>query len=175
MKRVFGVVMALMATVNGCDSQPSERIDSSVQFELWVETRSENTDSVNKLSFQVRVADTDELRQRGLSGVRQLSSGTGMLFVVPKPAQMQMWMKGCHIPLDVLYFDSDKKLINFHIMTVPVVGTADYYLPRYPSDKRARYALEVAGGTAGRLGIKPGLTRISFSRALLKRLGEGTE
>ena len=86
-----------------------------------------------------------------------------------------MWMKDCLIPLDVLYFDGDKKLINFHTMAVPAAEQADSELPEYPSDKPAQYALEVAADTAGRLGLKQGVTTISFSEGLLKRLQKGTE
>jgi len=58
---------------------------------------------------------------------------------------------------------------------VPAAGTSDYALTIYQSDKPAKYALELAGGMAEELGVKPEITTMSFSAALLKRLGEGTE
>ncbi len=85
-----------------------------------------------------------------------------------------MWMKGCKIPLDVLFFDHNKRLNNFHTMAVPSPGQPDHTLPIYPSDKPAKYALEVPAGTARRLRIKPGAA-ISFCPELLKDLGKGTE
>ena len=176
---IFKILIVLITALGGCDSSPqAEPNDSSVRFELWIETKqtkSENANYINKSSFGVKVADTDELRRRGLSGVKDLPKDEGMLFVMPEPTNMRMWMKGCYIPLDVLYFDSDNKLINFHRMTLPAVGTPDYNLPIYRSDKPAKYALELAGGMADRLGVKPEKTTISFSTALLKRLQEGTE
>ena len=173
------ILMILIAVLSGCDSSgQAERSDSRAHFELWIETKQiepENANSINKSSFEVKVVDTDALRRRGLSGVKDLPADEGMLFVMAEPTNMRMWMKGCYIPLDVLYFDSDKKLINFHRMTVPAAGTSDYALAVYRSDKPAKYALEVAGGTGDRLGVKPETTTMSFSTALLKRLQEGTE
>ncbi|NIA08134.1 MAG: hypothetical protein GWP14_10965 [Actinobacteria bacterium] len=182
MKRLLPTLIILIIPItvlSGCNSSgQAERSDSKVKFELWVETKptkSENANYSNKSSFQVKVADTDELRRRGLSGVKELGKDEGMLFVMPKPTNMRMWMKGCYIPLDVLYFDSDNKLINFHRMTVPAAGAGDYALATYRSDKPAKYALELAGGRAEELGVKPEITTMSFSTALLKRLEEGTE
>ena len=180
MKKLLPVLAVLIAALNGCDSavQPERPRKPNGKFELSLETPAEgsqNTNSINKYNFSVRVADTYELRRRGLSGIKHLPNGEGMLFVMAKPTHMKMWMKECYIPLDVLFFDSEKKLINFHTMTVPAVGSSDNNLATYPSDKPAQYALELVGGTAERLGVKPGLTRISFSEALLKHLAEGTE
>jgi uncharacterized membrane protein (UPF0127 family) len=176
MKRLSSVLILLIACISGCDSSgQAVQSDPEAKFEMWVEAKSKNTNSIKKSNFQVKVADTDDLRRRGLSGVKDLPGDEGMLFVVAEATNITMWMKGCYIPLDVLYFDSDNKLINFHRMTVPAAGTSDYALARYQSDKPAKYALELAGGMAEELGVKPEITTMSFSAALLKRLGEGTE
>ncbi len=95
-----------------------------------------------------------------------------MLFVAPIPTRLAMWMKGCKIPLDVLFFDGDKRLINYHTMAVASPGQLS--LPRYSSDKPAKYALEVSAGTTVRLGLEHGCT-MTFSGELLKALDKGTE
>ena len=102
----------------------------------------------------------------------------GMLFIMPTETKMGMWMKDCLIPLDVLFFDRDRRLINFHTMVPPSASRADRTLPIYSSDKPAKYALEIPAGTAERLGLgrsTPIPTTIVFSMELLKRLAEGTE
>ena len=167
MKRMSPVLILLIAAMNGCGSE--------AKFEVRVETESENANSVNTSSFEVKVADTNALRRQGLSGVKDLPKDEGMLFVMGKPTHMKMWMKDCYIPLDVLYFDAEKKLINYHSMTVPTKGLSDAALARYPSDKPAKYALELAGGMAEQLGVNPATTRIFFSKTLLKRVAEGAE
>ena len=125
-------------------------------------------------SFQVELADTPQLRRQGLSGRQELPADHGMLFVFPSPTIASMWMKDCRIPLDVLFFDQDKQIINFHTMPVPLPNQPDHALPVYSSDKPAKYALELPAGTAGRLGVEPG-TAVTFCPDLLKALGKGTE
>ena len=125
-------------------------------------------------SFQVELADTPQLQRQGLSGREYLPFNGGMLFALPAPSRMSMWMKGCRIPLDVLFFDGEKRLINFHTMAVASPGQLDHSLPVYSSDKPAKYALEVPAGTSGRLGLEHGCT-MSFSGELLKALDKGTE
>ena len=184
MKNLVLAVTVLTIALAGCDSsstpeQPISQDRLSREFQLWLRgshlRHPANGDGLNGHSFLVEVADTDKLRRRGLSGREHLPPGKGMLFVMPAPIEMRIWMKGCLLPLDVLFFDPQGRLINFHTMAIPSAKQPDYTLPIYSSDKPAKYALEVAAGTAHQLTLKQGLTTISFSPALLKRLQEGTE
>lgn len=124
--------------------------------------------------FYVELANSPQKHRQGLTGRDHLAEDGGLLFVWPNPTVATMWMKGCEIPLDVLFFDHNKRLINSHTMAVPSPNEPDHNLAKYSSDKSAQYALEVAGGTVGRLGITPGTT-ISFGAELLKALDKGTE
>ena len=183
MRKTLLALTILSVILGGCDSSSQRKGsvrqgDGGQEFELWLEgfvSQETEDGEEKKYSLWVEVADTEKLRRRGLSGREYLANDKGMLFVMDGPSWMRMWMKDCRIPLDVLYFDRDKKLINFHSMAVPSAEQADSDLPEYPSDKPARYALEVAGGRARQLGLKQGLTTIIFSEGLLKRLQKGTE
>ena len=124
--------------------------------------------------FYVELANSPQSQRQGLTGRDHLAQDGGMLFVWPEPTIATMWMKGCEIPLDVLFFDHNRRLINSHSMAVVSPEQPDQNQPKYSSDKPATYALEVAGGTVVRLGIKPGTT-ISFGAELLKALDKGTE
>ena len=159
MKDRLLILTAFAVVLSGCDSAPPP-----ATFLI----------QINGHSFQVELADTPQLRRQGLVGRKYLAPDAGMLFVLPAPTRITMWMKGCRIPLDVLFFDHNKRLINFHTMAVGSPGQADHSLPIYSSDKPAKYALEVPAGTSRRLRIKPGAA-ISFSPELLKALGKGTE
>ncbi len=169
MKKLLVLLSVWVGLLCGCDSsagpQSPRREDQSVRSFLL---------EIKGHSFQVELADTPQRRRQGLAGREDLGREAGMLFVLPAPARMTMWMKGCKIPLDVLYFDSDKRLINYHTMAVPSPSQLDHTLPRYLSDKPAKYALEVPAGTTGRLRLKPGST-ITFCPELLKALDKGSE
>ena len=184
MKELSLLAMAVGLVVSGCDSSSrptglDNQGDRGQEYKLWLKDISEqstgNESPISEHCFYVEVADTEQLRRRGLSGRKYLSSNKGMLFVMPKASNMEMWMKDCLIPLDVLFFDEDKRLINFHTMTVPLAGQSESELPIYKSDKPAKYALEISAGSARQVGVKQGLTSLVFSDELLKRLQEGTE
>ncbi|MCK4850451.1 MAG: DUF192 domain-containing protein [Phycisphaerae bacterium] len=169
MKNLLLMLTAFTAVLNGCDSsappQSPGRQDHPVgHFVLQLKGH----------YFHVELADTFQRRRQGLAGREYLPPDAGMLFVYPTATRTSMWMKGCKIPLDVLFFDGNKRLINFHTMPVPSPGQPNHTLPTYPSDKPAKYALEVPAGTTARLRLKPGAA-ISFSPELLKALDKGTE
>ncbi|MBA1446969.1 MAG: DUF192 domain-containing protein [Chromatiales bacterium] len=60
----------------------------------------------------VGVADDQESRLRGLSFRKKLGVNEGLLFVFPKEKILHIWMLNVEIPLDVAFFDQDRKLIK---------------------------------------------------------------
>ena len=169
MKNLLLLLTVWVALLCGCDSsappQSPRRQDHPVPTFLL---------QLNGHSFHVELADTFQRRQQGLAAREYLPPDAGMLFVFPAPIRVTMWMKGCKIPLDVLFFDHNKRLINSHTMAVPSPRQPDHTLPTYPSDKPAKYVLELPAGTTRRLCLKP-TTTITFSPELLKALDKGTE
>ncbi|MCC8999165.1 MAG: DUF192 domain-containing protein [Candidatus Contendobacter sp.] len=108
---------------------------------------------VGPATFQVEVAQTPQQRQRGLMFRQALPPDQGMLFVQPTgPATF--WMKNTYIPLDLLYFDPDGRLLQIEAGAPPCT-TPD--CPIYASDAATvRYILEINAGEAARRGIQPG-------------------
>lgn len=100
--------------------------------------------------FKVEVASSAEERAQGLMFRRTLAPDAGMLFDFGRTEPVAMWMKNTLIPLDMLFIASDGAVVNIAQRTVP--GS----LTPIPSAKPVRFVLELAGGTASRLGIKPG-------------------
>ena len=101
-------------------------------------------------SFKVEVASSAEERAQGLMFRRSLAPDAGMLFDFGRTEPVAMWMKNTLIPLDMLFIASDGAVVNIAQRTVP--GS----LTTIPSAKPVRFVLELAGGTASRLAIKPG-------------------
>ena len=160
MKKLLLILTLFAPLLSGCHSAPPPGT-----FQVHV----------NGHSFYVELANTPQLLKQGLTGRQHLQPDRGMLFVFPHPIEKAtMWMKGCKIPLDVLFFDSNKRLINSHTMAIPSPKQTDETLPTYSSDKPANYALELPAGTTSRLRIKPAAA-ITFSPELLKALAKGTE
>jgi hypothetical protein len=75
------------------------------------------------------------------------------LFLFDHPAMQTFWMKNTHIPLDILYFDQNYKLVSMSERTPPCQSDP---CPVYPSSGPAQYVLELNSGTADKLGVKEG-------------------
>ena len=104
--------------------------------------------------YQVEVADDDAERARGLMFRDELAAGTGMLFLHEREEPQAYWMKNTKIPLDILYFDSARKLVAQQRDVPPC--SAGNGCPSYPSNAPARYVLELNAGEAARLKLENG-------------------
>jgi len=114
--------------------------------EPWVEVGGER--------FTVEIADDDAERARGLMFRDKLAPGTGMLFIHESQGPLSYWMMNTRIPLDILYFDADRRLVSQSRATPPCPPGQP--CPAYPSRAPARYVLELNAGEAARLGLELG-------------------
>ena len=101
--------------------------------------------------FSVEFATDEASRVHGLMMRSMLAVDHGMLFVFPDTAPRAFWMKNTLIPLDILYFDADRRLVSLQ-PNVPPCKTDR--CPTYPSNAAARYVLELPAGTAHRVGVR---------------------
>jgi uncharacterized membrane protein (UPF0127 family) len=104
-------------------------------------------------TFQVEVMDDDGERAMGLMFRDHLDDTHGMLFIFPGEEPQSFWMKNTRIPLDILYFDAELKLVS---MQQDVQPCKVRQCPGYPSEGPAQYVLELNAGTAKRLGVAKG-------------------
>ena len=104
-------------------------------------------------TFVVELATTDAQRQHGLMERTTLPADHGMLFVFASSSPQAFWMKNTLIPLDILYFDSERKLVSMQLDVPPCKSDP---CPIYPSHAAAQYVLELSAGTTRRIGAKVG-------------------
>jgi uncharacterized membrane protein (UPF0127 family) len=102
------------------------------------------------LSFDIWVADTPQRMSQGLMFVRSLPAQRGMLFVHETPKPVSMWMKNTYIPLDMVFIDARGRIQQIVAQTTP------HSLDIIRSKDPALAVLEIGGGEAQRLGLKPG-------------------
>ncbi|MDB5160439.1 MAG: hypothetical protein JWO99_702 [Candidatus Saccharibacteria bacterium] len=105
-------------------------------------------------TFTVRLAETDFARKKGLSGVEKLDPNEGLLMVFGGDGRWGIWMKDMKIPLDIIWLDSNKKVIYIVTDASPSLGTSKIFEPK----DAARYVLEVRAGTTKSGAIKIGDT-----------------
>jgi uncharacterized membrane protein (UPF0127 family) len=102
--------------------------------------------------IDAEVADTPERQQRGLSGRRSLPAGQGMLFVYAEPALRGFWMPDMHFDIDIVWIRAGRIVHVESDVPHAVSGSLPVYRPSEPADS----VLEVAAGSAQRLGWRVG-------------------
>lgn len=105
-----------------------------------------------RVELDAYVADTPELRQRGLMGWESLPERSGMLFVFAEDSHSGFWMKDTLLPLSIAFAGADGRV---HTILDMEPCRRDP-CPRYAPDAPYRYALEVEQGTFEELGVTPG-------------------
>ncbi len=119
---------------------------SALQSKPWVEIKGQR--------FTIEVADSFEERERGLMFRDSLEKDNGMLFIHDTEEPQAYWMKNTKIPLDILYFSKDRKLVSAQ-ERVPPCSAGDR-CPPYASEGAALYVLELNAGSVELFKIKAG-------------------
>jgi uncharacterized protein len=99
------------------------------------------------LLITAEIADTDELRNRGLMFRHRLPEGQGMLFDFGTPRPAAMWMKNTYMPLDMIFIREDGTVAAIAENTVPKS------LDVISVDEPVQGVLELTAGTAKKLGM----------------------
>src|SRR5712664_4440227 len=100
--------------------------------------------------FSVELAVTDEERSRGLMFRRSVPESYGMLFDFKWDQEVTMWMRNTYVSLDMIFIQADGRIRRIAENTET---ESDKIIP---SGGQVRAVLEVAAGTARKLGIEAG-------------------
>jgi len=104
-------------------------------------------------TFSVEVVQDPRSRERGLQNRAALPAEQGMVFVFPSPGRYKFWMYECLIPLDIIWMDADRTVIDVE-ENLPFCKAQP--CPDYGPDRDAQYVLELGAGVAKPAGIHPG-------------------
>jgi uncharacterized protein len=100
--------------------------------------------------FRVEMAMTAEQQAQGMMFRTALGPDEGMLFPMNPPRDASFWMKNTVIPLDIIYIAPNQTIGRIAANTTP------YSLDPIPSLGPVSSVLELRGGRAAELGLKPG-------------------
>ena len=139
------LALTLAVPIAGC-SQGASEAESVATISVTITAK----DRTHR--FNVEVARTNAEQDKGLMFRTSLPADGGMLFPFEKPRIGSFWMKNTLIPLDMIFIDAKGKIISIAANTKPM--STDTIL----SGGQALGVLEIAGGSARLLGIKPGDT-----------------
>jgi uncharacterized protein len=101
----------------------------------------------------VLVADTFELRARGLMEVTDLGGYHGMIFSFVEDTTSGFWMGNTVMPLSIAFIDATGQVVSTADME-PCPDSVD--CPSYEPGAPYRWALEVHQGGLGEFGLVPG-------------------
>ena len=132
---IFLFALALLLAVAACEAQPKVTIA---------------TQAGQSVVFQVEVADTPAKRTLGLQYRKELANDRGMIFLFPAEGHQSFWMKNTPLPLDMIFIDSERKIVGIVEQTTP------FSLDSRSVPAPSQFVLEINGGLAKRHGIRAG-------------------
>jgi uncharacterized membrane protein (UPF0127 family) len=96
---------------------------------------------------------------KGLAVKNQLKENEAMLFVFEDSAKHSFWMKDMKFPIDIIWLDSDGKIVHIeeNLEPCPLV----FVCPSYAPNADSQYVLETVAGFTQRHNISVG-TNIDF-------------
>lgn len=101
--------------------------------------------------IEIEVVDTPATRTQGLSGKKSFPTDTGMLFVFEKPAEYAFWMPDMHFSIDILWIDTQKKIVHIEKNVTP-----ESYPKTFKPTAPAQYVLEVPAGFSEQNNVRIG-------------------
>ncbi|MEM2909303.1 MAG: DUF192 domain-containing protein [Candidatus Bilamarchaeaceae archaeon] len=104
------------------------------------------------VTVTVEIADNPIKRAKGLMFRQSLGEYEGMLFVFTASGRYSLWMVNTTIPLDAIFFDENRRVVDIIRMKPCNLPPCPTYSPK----KNAKYILEVNAGFAEAHGITEG-------------------
>ena len=100
--------------------------------------------------FRVELARSSQEQAQGLMFRTAMGADEGMIFPMEPNRQASFWMKNTVIPLDLVFIAPDRRIESVAADAVP------YSLDPITSQGRVAAVLELNGGRAAELGLRPG-------------------
>lgn len=113
-------------------------------------------DSIIK-QLSIEIADDDYQTQTGMMYRKSMEDTQGMLFVFPDSEYRYFYMRNTEIPLDIIYVDENKTIVNIQKNAKPFDETS------LPSEGPAKYVLEINAGLSTEWNLEKG-DKIQFSK-----------
>jgi uncharacterized membrane protein (UPF0127 family) len=147
-RRIAIVVMLAVAIVFGGSLGQSDSCQTTYRSDVML--------TINSGSFIAERVSSPTERSRGLSGRACIPSDTAMLFEFEQPEPHGIWMKSMRFPIDILWLDTDKRIVHIERAVEPSTYP-EVFRPSTP----ALYVIETQSGAT--LGITVG-DSVSFSQ-----------
>ena len=116
--------------------------------------------------FKVQMAVTVKEQERGLMFRKNLKQDEGMLFVFKEEGEHPFWMKNTLIPLDIIWINQNQEVV---FISENTQTCSENHCSSVNPGKKARYVLELKGGTSKNIDLRAGdKIDFLFTLSLLK-------
>lgn len=138
----------------GCEQKHQQT--SEHQLQDSDETARFQSVTLNGEVFILQLALDADARFQGLSDVKEIPEDGGMLFVFPRPRELNFVMRKCLVPIDLIYIGPGGRVVSMHRMKTVPYDTPESQLEYYSSGWPAQFVIELREGSIDRLGVKIG-------------------
>jgi uncharacterized membrane protein (UPF0127 family) len=129
---------------------PGKKPDNEFAFRKNGELTFADSAGTPKTKIEIQIANTEFDRELGLMYRKSMEENQGMLFIFPAESVQSFWMRNTYIPLDMIFVNSNKRIITIHKDTKTLSDQT------YRSTAPAKYVIEVNAGFADKYNIKDG-------------------
>jgi len=126
-------------------NEPQFKREGELEF---IMTGGKKDSSLKKIDIEIALNDAE--REQGLMYRKSMGYNKGMLFIFDEDELQSFWMKNTIMSLDIIYVNSDFKIVKIHKNTIP------YSENPILSGKPSKYVVEVAAGFSDNFGVKEG-------------------
>ena len=106
--------------------------------------------ATGKHRYTVEVAASPQAQETGMMYRRSMPANHGMIFPFATSRVLTFWMENTWLPLDLVFIGDDGKVVSIAADAKPM--SRDIISSQVP----ARSVLELNGGEAARIGLRPG-------------------
>jgi uncharacterized protein len=146
---VFGfLILALIFGFSVLSNKNASNCRESYSRDQVVRTGNDRID--------VQVADTNAELATGLGGKACISDNQGMLFKLEKPGIYEFWMKDMKFSIDIIWIDSNRKIVHIEKNVTP-----SSYPQTYKNNVAAMDILELKANRSSELDLEIG-TQLSY-------------
>ncbi|GAA4887133.1 hypothetical protein GCM10023311_08530 [Flaviramulus aquimarinus] len=142
--------LSVFLSLSACKKDKKVIQQTEVSFKKEAELTIFKSADSTEVKLDIEIADTDFDIQTGLMYRNSMETNQGMLFIFDDERERYFYMKNTKIPLDLIFIDSNKKIVSFQKNAKPFNESS------LPSNAPAQYVLEINASLVDTWGLSVG-------------------
>lgn len=140
------LIVLAMALLAGCQGKTNSSDD--------LRLRTLTLPNGQKIYAEILIRPEEVMR--GMMFRPGLAEDRGLLFIHRRPGKYSYWMHNVKVPLDIIWMDKDRTVVEISLNTPPCGEQDPIKCPQFGGKEDSRFVLELAGGLAAKYGLAVG-------------------